>query len=75
MTLWTAAHQAPLYIGFSSKNTEGGCHALLQGGLPDPGVEPEFLGSPVLAGGFFTTGVTWEAPEVPWMQGGPTSPS
>ena len=27
----------------------------------DPGVEPESLTPPVLAGGFFTTGATWEA--------------
>ena len=29
--------------------------------LPDPGIEPESLTSPVLAGGFFTTSATWEA--------------
>ena len=33
-------------------NTGMGCHFLLQGTLPDPVIEP---GSPVLAGGFFTT--------------------
>ena len=31
------------------------------GDLPDPGIEPESLISPALAGGFFTTSVTWEA--------------
>ena len=30
-TLWTIAHQAPLSMGFSGKNTEVGYHALLQG--------------------------------------------
>ena len=30
-TLWTAASQAPLSVGFSGKNTGMGCHALLQG--------------------------------------------
>ena len=30
-TTWTVAHQAPLSMGFSSKNTGMGCHALLQG--------------------------------------------
>ena len=39
------------------KNTGVGCHAL-QGGLPDPGIEPACLISPALAGGFFTTSVT-----------------
>ena len=31
-----------------------GCHALLQGNLPNPGIEPTFLASPASAGGFFT---------------------
>ena len=31
------------------------------GDLPDPGIEPVFLASPALAGGFFTTSTTWEA--------------
>ena len=30
--------------------------------LPDPGIEPSSLESPALAGGFFTTSATWEAP-------------
>ena len=29
--------------------------------LPDPGIEPESLGSPELAGAFFTTSATWKA--------------
>ena len=33
-----------------------------RGDLPNPGIERIFLMSPALAGGFFTTGVTWEAP-------------
>ena len=32
------------------------------GNLPDPGIEPASLASPALAGGFFTTSTTWEAP-------------
>ena len=31
VTLWTKAHQAPLFLGFSSKNVGVGCHILLQG--------------------------------------------
>ena len=31
------------------------------GDLPNPGIEPVSLASPALAGGFFTTGATWEA--------------
>ena len=30
--------------------------------LPDPGIEFVSFGSPALAGGFFTTSTTWEAP-------------
>ena len=48
--------------GFSSKNTRVGCHFLLQGNLPDPGIEPMSLVSPALAGGFFTSSATWGAP-------------
>ena len=29
--------------------------------LSDPGIEPAFLVSPALAGGFFTISTTWEA--------------
>ena len=32
------AHQAPLSLGFSSKNTGVGCHALLQGIFPIQGL-------------------------------------
>ena len=35
---------------------------LSPGDLPDPGVEPLSLMSPALAGRFFTTDATWEAP-------------
>ena len=35
------------------KNTGVGCHALLQGDLPSPRIEPAL--APALAGGFFTT--------------------
>ena len=33
----------------------------LPGDLPNPGIKPESLPSPALAGGFFTTSATWEA--------------
>ena len=32
-----------------------------QGACPNPGIEPTSVMSPALAGGFFTTSVTWEA--------------
>ena len=37
------------------KNTGVGCHFLLQGDLPDPGMEPVSLTSPALAGWFYGT--------------------
>ena len=43
-------------------NVGVGCHPLLPGDLPDPGIEPTSLVSPTLAGGSFTTNATWEAP-------------
>ena len=34
------------------------------GDLPAPGIEPSSLTSPALAGGVFTTGAGWTAPEL-----------
>uniref|UniRef100_A0AAA9RUT4 ATP synthase membrane subunit g n=1 Tax=Bos taurus TaxID=9913 RepID=A0AAA9RUT4_BOVIN len=48
------------------KNTGVGCHAFPRD-LPDPGTEPKFLISLALAGRFFTTSVTWEAPLKPLL--------
>ena len=45
------------------KNTVVGSHSLLQGNLPQRGIEPECLESPALAGGFFTTSATQEDPK------------
>ena len=39
VTPWTVAHQAPLSWDFLGKNTGMGRHSLLQGNLPDPGIE------------------------------------
>ena len=42
-----------------------GCLALPPpGDLPDPGIKPASLMPPALAGGFFTTSITWEALEI-----------
>ena len=40
----------------------GGLPRPSPGDLPDPGIESLSLPSPALAGGFFTTSATWEAP-------------
>ena len=52
---------SPVKWDSQGKNTGVGCHALLQGIFPTQGLNPCFLLSPVLAGGFFTTSATWEA--------------
>ena len=51
----------PLSIEFSRQECWRGLPCLPPGDLPDPGIEPESLMSPALAGGFFTTCATWEA--------------
>ena len=60
-TTWTVAHQAPLSVEFSRQEYWSGLPFLSPGDLPDPGIEPASLMFPALEGGFFTTGVTWEA--------------
>ena len=35
-----------------------GCHVLLRGNLPNPGIKPTLLRTPALAGGFFATSAT-----------------
>ena len=57
----TAARQAPLSMGFSRQEYWSGLPCLPPNNLPDPGIEPVSLTSPVLAGGIFTTSATWEA--------------
>ena len=52
------ARQAPLSMGFSRQEYWGGLPFPSPGDLPDPGIEPESLMSPALAGGFFTTSAT-----------------
>ena len=56
----TAARQAPLSVGFSSKNTEVDCRALLHGIILTQGSNLYLL-SPALAGRFFTASTTLEA--------------
>ena len=51
-TLWTAAQQAPLSMGFSRQKYWSGLPLPSPGDLPDSGIEHV---SPPLTGGFFTT--------------------
>ena len=56
------SRQAPLSMGFSRQEDWSELPCPSPGDLPDPGIEPVSLTSPALAGGFFTTSTTWEAP-------------
>ena len=56
----TVAHQAPLSIGFSRQEYWSGLPCPPPGDLPNPGIKPASLISPVLAGRFFTTSAIWE---------------
>ena len=62
VTLWTVACQAPLSKGFSRQEYWSGLPCPPPGDFSNPGMEPESLMSPTLAGRFFTTSATWEAP-------------
>ena len=61
VTLWTVARQAPLSMGFSRQEYWSGLPFPTLVDLPNPGIEPMSLMSPVLAVRFFTTSTTWEA--------------
>ena len=51
---WTVAHQAPLSMEFSRQEYWSRLPFPTPGDLPNPGIEPESLASPALAGGVFT---------------------
>ena len=58
--LWTVAHQAPLFMGFSRQEYWSGLPCYPPGDISDPGVESSSLMSSALAGGFFTASATWD---------------
>ena len=60
---WTIPCQTLLPMGFSRKKYWKGFPWPLPGDVANPGLKPESLMSPALAGRFFTTGATWEALE------------
>ena len=62
---WTVACQALLSMGFSRQEYWSGLPFPSAGDLPDPGIKPTSLMSPPLAGRFFTTNITREAPIIP----------
>ena len=54
-TPWTAAHQAPLSMGFSRQEYWSGLPFPPLGYLPDTGIKLMFPAAPGLTGIFFTT--------------------
>ena len=56
--LWTAAHQAPLSMGFSRQEYWSGLPCSSPGNLPDRRIKPASLAFPASAGRFFTTRTT-----------------
>ena len=71
MTLWTVARLAPLSMGFSRQECWSGWSCPPPGELPYPRIKPTSLISPALAGGFFTTNATREAPlKLWWLRNG-----
>ena len=62
VTQWAATHQDPLSVGFSRQEYWSGLPCPPPWDLPNLGIEPMSLMSPALAGRFFITSFTWEAP-------------
>ncbi|CAI9164294.1 unnamed protein product [Rangifer tarandus platyrhynchus] len=62
VTLKTIDHQSPLSMGFSRQEYWSGLPFHPPGDLPNPRIKLTSLMSPPLAGEFFTTSTTWEAP-------------
>ena len=52
---WTVTCQAPLSVEFPKQEYWSGLPFPSPWDLPDPGIKPTSLMSPLLAGGFFTT--------------------
>ena len=55
-----------LSMGFPRQESWSGLPFSPPGDLPDPGIEPESLAFPALAGGFFTISATWDALSSLW---------
>ena len=61
-TLWTVAHQEPLSMWFPRQEFWNGLPSSPPEDHPIPGIKPTSLIFPMLAGRFFATRATWEAP-------------
>ena len=58
---WTAAYQAPLYMGFSRQEYWSGVPFPSPGNLPYPGIKPKSPASPALASGLFTSSAKFQS--------------
>ena len=65
---WTRACQAPLSTGFSRQEYQNGLSFLYPGDLPDPGIKPASLESPVLVGRLFTTELPGKPHNTLWLR-------
>ena len=63
MTSWTVARQAPLSMGLFRQEYWSELPCPPPGDIPDSGIKPVSLTSPAVAGRFFTSSGTWEAPK------------
>ena len=63
-TPWTAAHQAPLSMGFSRQEYWRGLPFPPPRVFPNPGIKPKSLASPALAGRIFITAPSAKPSEV-----------
>ena len=70
--LWTIDHKAPLSLGLSRQEYRSGVPCPPPGYLPNPGIKPSSLMSPVLSSTFFTTSAAWEAPWILLLTSFPT---
>ena len=59
-TLWTVAHQAPLFMGFSRQEYWSGLPFPPPGDLPNQAIKLMTPMPPALPGRFFTTRAAWE---------------
>ena len=62
VALWSVAHQIPLFMDFPRQEYWSGLPFPPPGDLSHPRTKSTSLTSPAVAGGFFTTSTTCEAP-------------
>ena len=64
VTPWTVAPQAPLSMGSPRQEYWSRLPFPIAGDLPNPGIKPVSLAPTALAGGFFTSGTTYDLGQI-----------